>query len=124
MAKPAWITASRKVSQPVLGVPVIAIALGLLEGVVDGDREGRMRLLGEAVHGLRHAVEKESLGLLLAAVAIGCGDQLLGLGHCERGEEVWEDGPQRAAQPDIEEVRQVSVADIVVVGGSVETTFL
>ncbi len=75
-----------------------------------------MRLLGEAVHRLRHAVEEERLRLLLAAVAVGRGDQLLGLGHGERGEEVGEDGPQRAAQPDVEEVRQVGVADVVVVG--------
>ena len=75
-----------------------------------------MRLLGEAVHRLRHAVEEERLRLLLAAVAVGRGHQLLGLGHGERGEEVGEDGLQRAAQPDVEEVRQVGVADVVVVG--------
>ena len=40
-----------------------------------------MRLLGEAMHRLRHAIEEERLGLLLAAVAIGRGNQLLGLGH-------------------------------------------
>ena len=75
-----------------IGRAIATVALGLLEGVVDGDREGRMRLLGEAVHGLRHAVEEESFGLLLAAVAIGCGDQFLGLGHSECGEEVGEYG--------------------------------
>ena len=75
-----------------------------------------MRLLGEAVHRLRHAVEEERLRLLLAAVAIGRSDQFLGLGHGERGEEVREDRLQRAAQPDVEEVRQVGVADVVVVG--------
>ncbi len=75
-----------------------------------------MRLLGEAVHRLRHAVEEEGLGLLLAAVAVGRGDQFLGLGHRERGEEIGEDRPQRATQPDIEEVRQIGVADVVVVG--------
>ena len=97
------------------GCALVAFALGLLEGVVDGDREGRMRLLGESVHRLRHAVEEERLRLLLAAVAIGDGDQFLGLGHGERGEEVREDRLQRAAQPDVEEVRQVGIADIVVV---------
>ena len=111
------ITASRKVSQPVLAVPpLIAFGLRLLEGVVDGDREGRVRLLGEPVHGLRHAVEKEGLRFLLAAVAIGRGDQFLGLGHGERSEEIRENRLQRAAQPDVEEVRQVGVADVVVVG--------
>ena len=98
------------------GGAVVAVALRLLEGVVDGDREGWVRLLGEAVHRLRHAVEEECLGLLLAAVAIGRGDQFLGLRHGERGEEVGEDRLQRAAQPDVEEVRQVGVADVVVVG--------
>ena len=91
-------------------------ALGLLEGVVDGDREGWMRLLGEAVHRLCHAVKKERLRLLLAAVAVGRGDQFLGLGHGERGEEIGEDGLQRTAQPDVEEVRQIGIADVVVVG--------
>ena len=105
MAKPARITASRKVSQPVLAVPSSLIALGLLECVVDGDRKGWMRLLGEPMHCLRHAVEEESLGLFLAAMAIGRGNQLLRLGHGERGEQIREDWPQRAAQPDIEEVR-------------------
>ena len=75
-----------------------------------------MRLLGQAVHRLRHAIEEERLGLLLAAMAIGRSHQLLGLGHSQRGEEVREDGLQRAAQPDVEEVRKVGVANVVVVG--------
>ena len=33
----------------------------------------------------------------------------------ERGEEVGKDWTERAAQPDVEEVREVSVADVVVV---------
>ena len=94
----------------------VAIALRLLEGVVDGDWEGRVRLLGKAVHRLRHAVEKERLCLFLAAVAVGRSDQLLGLWHGQRGEEVGEDRLQRAAQPDVEEVREIGIADVVVVG--------
>ena len=46
IAKPARITASRNVSQPVLAVPSSSVALGLLEGVVNGDRESWVRLLG------------------------------------------------------------------------------
>ena len=91
------------------GGPVNAVALGLLECVVNGDREGWVRLLCEAVHRLRHSVQEECLRLLLAAVAVGSGDQLLRLGHGKRGEEVGEDGLQRAAQPDVEEVREVGV---------------
>ena len=75
-----------------------------------------MRLLGQAVHRLGHAAEKERLRLLLAAVAVGRGHQLLGLGYGERGKEDRKDGPKRTAQPDIKKVREVSVADIVVIG--------
>ena len=91
------------------------VAFCLLKGVVDGDRKGRMRLFGKSVHGLRHAVEEEGLGLLLAAMAIGRGHQFLGFGHGERGKKIGKDWLQRAAQPDVEEIRQVSVADVVVV---------
>ena len=41
------------------GSSVLAIALGLLECVVNRDRKRRMRLLGETVHRLRHAIEEE-----------------------------------------------------------------
>ena len=81
-----------------------------------------MRLLREAVHGFRHAVEEEGLGLVPDSVAVWCGDKFLGLGHCKCREEIGEDRIQRATQPNVEEVRQVSVADVVVVGGSVDTT--
>ena len=63
-----------------------------------------MRLLGKAVHRLCHAIEEEGLGLLLAAVAVGSGNQLLGLGDSEGSEEVGEDRTQRPPQPDIEEI--------------------
>ena len=68
------------------GGAIGAIAFRLFEGVVDRDRKGRMNLFGQPVHRLRHAVEKENLRLLLAAVAVGRGDQLLGLGRGERNE--------------------------------------
>ena len=90
-AKPARIDRIEKGLPACAGGAVLTIALGLLEGVVDGDWEGRMRLLGETVHRLRHAVEEERFRLLLAAMAVGRGNQLLGLGHGERGEEVWKD---------------------------------
>ena len=74
-----------------------------------------MCLLGEAMHRLRHAVEEERLGLLSCRRGDRRGDQFLGLGHSERGEEIGEDGLQRAAQPDVEEIRQVGVTDVVVI---------
>jgi hypothetical protein len=69
-----------------VGRAFLAAALGLLEGVVDGHRKGRVRLLGQPVHGLGHAVEEEGFGLFLAAVAVGRGDEFLGLGHGHRRE--------------------------------------
>ena len=90
MAKPASNHCIQKGLPASTGGAVVAIALGLLESVVDGDREGRMCLLGESVHRLRHAVEEERLCLLLAAVAIGRGHQFLGLRHGKRGEEIRE----------------------------------
>ena len=75
-----------------------------------------MRLLGKTVHCLRHAIKEEGLGLLLAAVAVRRGNQFLGLGTAQSGEEIGKDWLQRTAQPDVEEVRQVGVADVVVVG--------
>ncbi len=56
-----------------------------------------MRLLSEAVHCLRHAIEEKGFGLLLATVAVGCGDQLFCLGHSERGEQVRKNWLQRSA---------------------------
>ena len=75
-----------------------------------------MRLLSETLHGLGHPVEKECLGFLLASVTIGRGHQLFGFRHGERGEEVGENRSQGTAQPDIEEVRQIGIADVVVIG--------
>ncbi len=74
-----------------------------------------MRLLSEVVDRLRHPLEEERLRFLLAAATVGRSDQFLGFGHAECGEEVGEDWFQGTAQPDIEEVRQVGIADVVVV---------
>lgn len=46
---------------------------------------------------------------------IGRSHQFLGLGYGQRGVQIGEDGPQAAAQPDIEEIGQIGVADVVVV---------
>jgi hypothetical protein len=75
-----------------------------------------VRLLGEPVHRLGHAIEEEGLSLFLAAVAVGRCHQFFGLGHRQRGEKLGETELQRAAQPDVEEIRQIGVADVVVVG--------
>ena len=45
------------------------LRLGLLKRVVDGDWEGRVSLLGQAVHRLGHAVKKNA-----SASSFFCGD--------------------------------------------------
>jgi len=68
------------------------------------------------VQGPFHALHKEALGGLFAAVAVGGGNQLLSLGSGQRGVEVGKDRSERAEQPDVEEVGQIGIADVVVVG--------
>lgn len=75
-----------------------------------------MRLLRDPVHRPCHALQEERFRLLFAAVTPGGSDQFFRLGYSQRGEEVGEDRLQRATKPNVEEVRQVSIADVVVVG--------
>ena len=73
------------------GSALVPFRLGLLEGVVDGDRERLGVLLGEAAHRRRHSAEKKSLCFFLVLMPVRSGNQFLGLGDGERGEEVGKD---------------------------------
>ena len=75
-----------------------------------------MRLSGKTLHRLFIPARKKVFRLLLVPMPVWGRDQFLGLRHGQRGEEVGEDEPQRAAEPDVEEVREICVADVVVVG--------
>ncbi|MNP34495.1 hypothetical protein D3C76_1277840 [compost metagenome] len=88
----------------------------MLESIVDGHRKGWMGLLGEVMHGCGHTVKEERLRLVLATMSVRGGDQLLSLRYCQGGIQIRENRPQYTAQPDIEKVREIGVADIVVVG--------
>ena len=65
---------------------------------------------------LAHACHEESLGGILSAVTVRGSHQLLVLRHQHTAEELRPDVPQRPAQPDIEEIREIGIADVVVVG--------
>ena len=103
--KPASITASRKVSQPGAGSALVPFRLGLLEGVVDGDRKAWVRLFGEAAHRLCHSSEKKCFCFLLVPMPVRGGDQFFGFRDGQRRKQVWEYRFQGAAQPDVEEIR-------------------
>ena len=49
-------------------------------------------------------------------MAIGSGDQLLLLGRGQHPEQIGIDRPQRPLHPDKEEIRQIGIADIVIIG--------
>ena len=94
----------------------VVVGVGLLERVVDGDREVGERGLASAREHAPEAVLEERLRAVLAVVAVRVGDELLGLRHEHRAQQVGVHAAQRAAQPDVEEVGEVGVADVVVVG--------
>ena len=84
------ITAAKKVSQPVLAVPVADLVSDCLNALYR-DREGWMRLLGDALHCKRHPLKEEALCFLLAAMAIWRGNQLLCLGNRQGSKQFRED---------------------------------
>ena len=114
IAQPDRIIPSSSVSQPVEAVAVVT-GVGLLERVVDGDRVVGQRGLARAREHAPEALLEELLRAVLAVVAVRVGDELLGLRDEHRAQQVGVDAAQRAAQPDVEEVREVGVADVVVV---------
>src|SRR2546428_12522264 len=50
--------------------PAITLGLRLLECIVNGNWKGRVRLLSQAVHGLRHTIHKEESCILLTVMAV------------------------------------------------------
>src|SRR5690606_40757625 len=57
----------------------LTLSLGLLEGVVDGDREGRMCLLRKIFQRFSHSVEEKGFRFRFAPMAVRRSNQLLGL---------------------------------------------
>ena len=74
-----------------------------------------MSLFRQAPHCPSHSFKEEAFGLLLAAMAIRRSDQLLGFGYGEGSKEIGKYWAQGTAQPDVEEVGEIGVADVVVV---------
>ena len=88
--------------------------LRLLEGVVDRGREAVGARAVHVAHGAADAVREEPLRLLPAAVAVGVRHEFPVLRREDAAEQVEMDASERAAQPD--EIRQIRIADIVVIG--------
>ena len=75
-----------------------------------------MRLFRKTVQRTGHPGEEECLCGGPAPVAVLESYQLISFRHSQRCEQVREQRLQGPAQPDVEEVRQISVGDVVVVG--------
>ena len=96
-------------------LPIFAVVL-LLVGVVHGHRHVRVGAPAYPVEDRVEAVDEELGGVLLSIVAVGVRHELLGLGREHGGDHRGVDSLQAAPQPHVEEVGEVGVADIVVVG--------
>ncbi|PDW04125.1 hypothetical protein CJ255_05385 [Candidatus Viridilinea mediisalina] len=94
----------------------LIFALGLLEGVVDGERISGVLHCSDALKDLAEPRFKEVLCCLAPAVAEGFGDQFGGLGHQHGAKEFRVDPAQCATEPDVEEVAEIGVGYVVVVG--------
>ena len=97
-----------------LAVPA-AFCFSLLEGVIDRDWEARVGLRSDAGHRLGHPLEEKVFCSLTSPMAMRSGDKLIGFRNCQRGKQRREYPFERSTQPDVEKVRQVRVADVVVV---------
>ena len=76
-----------------------------------------MNFLSESLHCPLHAIHEEPFRVVFPSMAVRSGDQFLGLRYRQCSKQLREDRLQRATEPHVEEVRQLSVADVVVVGG-------
>src|SRR5207249_4495828 len=72
------------------GSTINAIALSLLEGIVNGDWKCRMPLLGKLAYGPGHPVHEKHLGLLFATMPVGRNDKLFRFRNCEGSEKLRE----------------------------------
>jgi NAD+ diphosphatase len=93
------------------------LALGLLESVVDGHGVIRVGLLTHPGEGCTETLFEELPRLLFATVeAVGRRDELRRFGDKHRPENIRVNAAERTSQPHVEEVREISVAYVVVVG--------
>jgi hypothetical protein len=69
----------------------------------------------DVAEGVQHAALEVRIGRFLAAVPVGTGDQLRLLGDEHRAEDIGIDLAQRPPHPHVEEVRQVSIANHIII---------
>ena len=113
---PARANEAVKQGMPPCGrLPIRAVVL-LLVGVVHGHRHVRVGAVAYPVEDGVEAVYEKLGGILLPVVAVGVRHELLGLRREHGGDHRGVDALEAAPQPHVEEVGEVGVADIVVVG--------
>ena len=90
--------------------------VGLLEGVIDGEGKTRVHLATQSSKGSAEAGFKMLLGLFLVArEAFRRGGQFRRFGHKNSIEKLWVEFADGAPQPDIKEIGERGIADIIVV---------
>ena len=101
---------------PARGRRALPARLLLLVRVVHGHRHVRVGAVAYPVEDGVEAVHEELGGVLLPVVAVGVRHELLGLRREHGGDHRGMDVQQAAPQPHVEEVGEVGVTDIVVIG--------
>ena len=95
----------------------ILVCVALLVGVVDGYRNVLTGVLVNLLAGVQHSVLKEIPSFFGAALkAVGGRHQFFCLGHQHGAEQLGVGVFQRLPHPDIEEIGQVCIADVVIIG--------
>ena len=95
----------------------VLVCVALLVGVVDGYRNVLPGILVNLLAGVQHSVLKEIPCLFSAALkAVGGRHKFLCLGHQHGAEQLGIGVFQGLPHPDIEEIGQISIADIVIIG--------
>lgn len=95
----------------------VLVRVALLVGVVDGYRNIFPGVLVNLLTGVQHSVLKEIPRLFSAALkAVGGRHQFFRLGHQHGAEQLGVGVFQRLPHPDIEEIGQVCIADVVIIG--------
>jgi transposase-like protein len=67
------------------------------------------------VHRLRHALEEKGLSLLLATMSVARSNQFFRLGHSQCLEDVRKGGLQRTTQPNVKEIGEICIGDVIVI---------
>ena len=72
-------------------------------------------MLCNAMHGLRHTIKEKFFRIFLAPMSVWRSNKFLHLGNRKSRKKLWENRTKRPAHPEIKEVRQIRITNVIVV---------